>query len=120
MNFIVRLLTMGMDKRVRYAEDLINKGRTEAALTMTQDDIYKSMYPEAKELFKDAMKNKKLSREQIIYIKSQINDCLGENRKFYSSKYSNDAHEIYTKLKSPFLSNRDFTRIIKIIDKFAQ
>jgi hypothetical protein len=106
----------------RLAENIIKKGKDDvvATLCLTQDEIYKSRYHEAKDLFHDSMKAGQLNREQILHIKYILRESLKDHREYYSTKYQNDAHEIYTLLKSPFLSNVEYNSIITTINRFIQ
>jgi hypothetical protein len=101
-----------------HAEDIINKRKEaeiEATLALTQEEIYNSMYSQVKELFQTAMWSRRLTREQILYIKNMLNGFLKPYNKYYNQGYKNDAHEIYSKLKSPFLSNREYQKISQFI-----
>jgi hypothetical protein len=111
---VKQMLSLFVHKRQLYAEDLINKKREEeiaATLSLTQDEIYGSMYQDVKELFGSAMRSRRLSREQIIYIRNMLNGFLKPYNKYYNQRYKNDAHEIYSKLKSPFLSNKEYQQL---------
>jgi hypothetical protein len=115
---IKQMLSLLLHKRQLYAEDIINKKREEeiaATLSLTQDEIYNSMYHEVKELFQTAMRSRRLTREQILYIKNMLNGFLKPYSRYYSQRYKNDAHEIYSKLKSPFLSNKEYQKISSFI-----
>lgn len=98
-----------------YAEDIINSNTSKdyiaATLSLTQDQIYGSIYPEVQELFKEAVKNKRLRREQILWIKAYLNDVLMPYKQYYNQRYANDISECYTLLRSPFLSNVEYTKI---------
>jgi hypothetical protein len=76
-------------------------------------------YIMAKDLFNNAIKAGNLNREQILYMKKVINESLGDyiNDHKYT-RYKNDAHEIYSKLKSSHISIPDFKRIIQLIKSF--
>lgn len=70
-------------------------------------------YNYAKDKFKELLKGKRLTREQILYLKQLINSCIPkEHMAIYKINYKNDCHEIYCKLKSSFISEEDFKRII--------
>lgn len=112
------LKSLFFDARKSYAEDIIasNKRDDSITLTLTQEDIYKSLYPKTRDRFKACMAAGMLSRPQIMYVKQLLNDSLGTKTKYYNQHYRNDAHEIYTKLKSPFLSNADFEKILDFLN----
>jgi hypothetical protein len=110
-------------KQVTSAEEIIRKrerGDITTTLSFTQDKVYKSKYFEARDLFRDSLQGGKLSREQILHIKYSLREFLKDYREYYPSKYKNDAHEIYSLLKSPFLSNEHYSSIITTINKFIQ
>lgn len=102
---------------IRAAEEIIkiSNDNTAATLSLTQDEIYNSIYHDVKELFKSAMRAKRLTREQVLYIKQMLNEFLKPYRQYYINRYKNDAHEIYSKLKSPFLSNKEYEKISSFI-----
>lgn len=76
-------------------------------------------YQIAKDLFNNAIKTGNLNHEQILYLKEAINDSLGDYINNYRhTRYKNDAHEIYSKLKSSHISIDDFRRIIQLIKSF--
>lgn len=88
-------------------EDILKKGELQ---------IY---YNQAQKLFHDAIQNRNLDREQILYLKKVINESLGDYiNDFRYARYKNDAHEIYSKLKSSHISIPDFKRIIQLIKNF--
>jgi hypothetical protein len=101
-----------------HAEDIINKRKEAeiaATLSLTQEEIYGSMYQDVKELFQSAMRSRRLSREQILYIKNMLNQFLKPYNRYYQARYKNDVHEIYSKLRSPFLSNKEYQQLSKFI-----
>lgn len=76
-------------------------------------------YQHAKNLFHDAMQSRSLSREQILYLKKIIDESLGEYINDYKcTRYKNDAHEIYSKLKSSHISIDSFKKIMQLIKAF--
>jgi hypothetical protein len=109
-------------KEQRYAETIIKGGSESmaAALSLTQDEIYLSKYRETKDLFHDAIKAGQLSREQVLYIKLMLNEFLKDYMKLYPGPYRNDAHEIYSKLKSPLLNNEHYETLIETILAFIK
>lgn len=88
-------------------EDILRKGELQ---------IY---YNQAQMLFHDAIQNRNLDREQILYLKKVINESLGDYiNDFKFIKFKNDAHEIYSKLKSSHISIDSFKKIIQLIKAF--
>jgi hypothetical protein len=76
-------------------------------------------YSQARDLFHDAIQDGNLNHEQILYLKKVIDDTLGEYlNDFKYTRYKNDAHEIYSKLKSSHISIDNFKRIIQLIKSF--
>ncbi|MCD3234272.1 hypothetical protein G8V06_09220 [Clostridium botulinum D/C] len=85
----------------------------------------KEVYPQyiaTKGNFNYAMRNRLLNREDILQIKSMLNKALFKNRHlkdFRYKKFENDAHEIYTKLKSKYLSRKQLIKIDKFISRIV-
>lgn len=76
-------------------------------------------YQMAKDLFNNAIKTSCLNREQILYLKKVINESLGDYINDYKyTRYKNDAHEIYSKLKSSHISIDSFKKIIQLVKSF--
>ncbi|EOU1697013.1 hypothetical protein LTX13_001223 [Clostridium perfringens] len=73
---------------------------------------------QASQLFKVAMQNQKLNRAEIIsikdYLKNNINDPTLINK-----KYINEAHFIYSYLKSQYINEETLNCVIKNIFIFA-
>ncbi|KOC47737.1 hypothetical protein ADU86_03835 [Clostridium botulinum] len=95
--------------------------------TCVEELLYdKEVYPiyaQTKGNFNYAIKNKLLSRQDILQIKKMLNQALFKRRhlKDYARrKFENDAHEIYTKLKSKYLSRKQLTNIDKYINKVVE
>lgn len=64
-------------------------------------------YQETVYLFKDCIQHRYMSRQDILEFKSLLNEALGKNTSKYSGySFSNDAHEIYTKLKDTHISEQ--------------
>lgn len=88
-------------------EDILKKGELQ---------VY---YTQARDLFHDAIQARNLDREQILYLKKVINEALGDYiNDFRYTRFKNDAHEIYTKIKSSHISIPDFKKIIQLIKVF--
>ncbi|MDP4094878.1 MAG: hypothetical protein Q8920_16150 [Bacillota bacterium] len=108
-------------KNTPYAEDIIRGGKEglEAQIAISQKCTDNSLYPLCRDLFKGALQNKRLNRLQLLYIKETVTGFLGEYKRYYNQRYKNDAHEIYSKLKSPFLCNVDYQTLINIIERMS-
>lgn len=95
------------------------KGTIRMKLTEQDDEIVASRnnanneyYILAKKLFKELLESKTINRQQILHLKEILSDLVPTTR----DDYKNDMHEIYSKLKSPFLSNDDYRRIVKYLN----
>ena len=76
------------------------------------------LYLEARDLFNSLMKNRALSRNEILYLKNLINKQLGAYVDHYKTfKFKNDCQEIYTKMKCQHLDAEDFTEIIQYLNE---
>jgi len=76
-------------------------------------------YIQTKDLFKYLIKSRKLNHEQVLYLKKLLNNILGENQKYYTKKYDNDAHEIYSKIKSTCMGTQDYERVFDYLCNFV-
>lgn len=92
---------------------------------ITADLIFynKKTYPiylEVRNCFRIALRNKILTRTDILEFKELLNKSLEGNLKQYQSyKFKNDAHEIYTKLKSHHITENDMTALKDYIEPYA-
>ena len=68
-------------------------------------------------LLSNSMKNRKLTRHQILEFKRELNGLLGDVISDYSGfRFENDLHEIYTKLKSPLLNDKQYQYLISLLE----
>lgn len=105
----------------RLVEDVKKKkGGIAATLCVPQEEVYNTQYFQTKDFFNSSIKSRKITREQILYIKFMLNEFLKEYKEFYPNRYKNDAHEIYSKLRSPFLDNSHYSKILKVLNNFTQ
>lgn len=116
---ICKILTFYILRRMnRLVAKSYNKTNTEL------DDLlnYKQVAThakKAKEMFHDLMKAGELSHEQILYLIKLINRCLGVySNDYIKTKFTNEAHEIYTKLSSTHLSISNLIEIIHVLELF--
>jgi len=66
-------------------------------------------YSDIKEMIIKASQNKEMDRECVINLVEEIDGLLGIHRRLYDTmKFTNDFHEIYTKLKSSKLVEEDY------------
>ena len=68
-------------------------------------------------LLSNSMRNRKLTRHQILEFKRELNGLLGDVISDYSGfRFENDLHEIYTKLKSPLLNDKQYQYLISLLE----
>lgn len=61
-------------------------------------------------------KNRILNRDDVICVKNEILDLLGDRTNDYSHfKFENDMHQIYTQIKSSKLGDKDYNYLIDFI-----
>lgn len=70
------------------------------------------------ESLKYSMKNKQLSRQQILDFKNKINSYLGSEKDCYTFKFDNDLHEIYCKIKNKSLTSRDYQELLHVLKSY--
>lgn len=81
----------------------------------TQDEMDGSLYPLIRAEFNANMKRKRLSHDQIYYIESYLRKQLNDKRKF-----NNNAHAVYSMLKSPLLTNVEYQYLQNVLRDFTQ
>lgn len=89
-------------------------------LVYRQEELYDTMYFETWALFRDLMKSKALSSEQVKFIKFYLKDQVKDYKYLYQRNYKNDANEIYTLLKSPLLDNSHYRYLVTVLKDFSQ
>ncbi|MHB9946974.1 hypothetical protein CF095_16565 [Clostridium botulinum] len=78
------------------------------------------LYLETSNYFRIALQNKILTRTEILEFKNMLNTALEGNLKQYRNfKFKNDAHEIYTKLKSHHIQEKDMVALRDYIMPYA-
>lgn len=80
----------------------------------TQDEMDGSLYPLVRAEFNANMKRKRLSHDQIYYIESYLRKQLNDKRKF-----NNNAHAVYSMLKSPLLTNANYKYLQTVMRDFT-
>lgn len=80
----------------------------------TQDEMDGSLYPLVRAEFNANMKRKRLSYDQIYYIESYLRKQLNDKRKF-----NNNAHAVYSMLKSPLLTNANYKYLQTVMRDFT-
>ncbi|AEB77432.1 hypothetical protein [Clostridium botulinum] len=105
-------------KKLTYEEQKLKRQHEKEEAKRYYDENVRLCYLDTKEMFRDAMKSRKLNRQQILRFKSKLNDCLSSHNKLRDYKnfyFKNDAYEIYTKLKNVHLVESDFERLQKYL-----
>lgn len=70
-------------------------------------------YLELRELLKSLSQSKKLKRSGLLTFKNELDYRLGNNRYNYTNfNFTNDMHEIYTKIKSSKLTDQDYDYLL--------
>ena len=65
-------------------------------------------------------KNKQLTREDILTIKSEVNNLLGSHQSVYDDfTFANDMMEIYTKIKSSKMNDIKWKRLLILMDNIG-
>jgi hypothetical protein len=106
-------------------------------------EIYKNereqLYLQNRDLFRDLMKEGKLSRENILYLRYLVEDCLGEyihdfdnythvkkikgkdgkEREVERRGFENDCHRLYVMMKSYHLNENDWQKINNYLMTFV-
>ncbi|MBY6758617.1 hypothetical protein HYH82_15095 [Clostridium botulinum] len=78
------------------------------------------LYLETRNCFRIALQNKMITRKEILGFKSMLNKALvGELKKYGKCKFENDAHEIYTKLKSHHICEKDMIALKDYITPYT-
>lgn len=80
----------------------------------SQNEIYGSMYPTIQSKFKLYMQSGALNSEQVKFIERYLRNELNDHK-----SYKNNAHAIYSMLKSPLLDNQIYQQIDTILEDFT-
>ena len=81
----------------------------------TQDEMDGSLYPLVRAEFNADMKKKRFTHDQIYYIETYLRKQLNDKRKF-----NNNAHAVYSMLKSPLLTNVEYQYLQNVMRDFTQ
>lgn len=115
--YLMQKLKVWLKPKKKVKEQHITKVKAEPSLDMQQQFLI-DLKCQASQLFKVAIQSKKLTRAEIInaknFLKSNINDPAITNK-----IYSNEAHCIYSCLKSKNISEITLNKFIKIIFTFT-
>ena len=78
-------------------------------------------YTQLRNLIAISCKQKQLSRQSILSFVEELNKILGNNVNHYSKMtFENDLHEIYVKLKSSHLQDKDYIYLKEYLNKLIQ
>ncbi|MDP4143100.1 MAG: hypothetical protein Q8936_01275 [Bacillota bacterium] len=107
-----------LQKIIRF---FINSKKTRQSL-YAEDIIYRrEVYPfyvSTSNAFRYCMQNRLLKRKDILELKDMLNGCI--NQKDYRfEKYKNDAHEIYSKLKSTSITKNEMLMLNDYLQQFV-
>lgn len=80
----------------------------------SQEEIYNSMYPQIQSKFKFCIQTSQLDSEQIKFLERYLRRELQDH-----GHYKNNAHAIYSMLKSPQLSNSNYLQIERMLEDFT-
>ena len=78
-------------------------------------------YTQLRDLITISCKQKQISRQSILSFVEELNKVLGNNANHYSKMtFENDLHEIYVKLKSSHLQDKDYIYLKEYLNKLIQ
>lgn len=78
-------------------------------------------YTQLRNLITISCKQKQISRQSILSFVEELNKILGDNVNHYSKMtFENDLHEIYVKLKSSHLQDKDYIYLKEYLNKLIQ
>ena len=78
-------------------------------------------YTQLRNLITISCKQKQISRQSILSFVEELNKILGDNVNNYSKMtFENDLHEIYVKLKSSHLQDKDYIYLKEYLNKLIQ
>ena len=78
-------------------------------------------YTQLRNLITVSCKQKQISRQSILSFVEELNKVLGNNVNHYSKMtFENDLHEIYVKLKSSHLQDKDYIYLKEYLNKLIQ
>lgn len=89
--------------------------------TFAEEIIYKRevypLYLQIQNNFRYCMQNRLLKRKDILEFKEMLNKCV-ELKDYRFEKFENDAHEIYTKLKSTSITKKEMLMLQDFIQPY--
>ncbi|HII4398226.1 hypothetical protein CYK67_14520 [Clostridium perfringens] len=116
--YFMQKLKVWLNPKKKVKEQTITKAKAPESNLDLQQQYLIDLQSQACQLFKVAIQSKKLTRAEIInaeeFLKANINDPTLTNK-----IYSNEAHCIYSYLKSENINEITLNKFIKIIFTFA-
>lgn len=94
------------------SEKVANKGKANPS-------VY---YPRLRDAISACSKNKLFTRQDILKLKSEIDYCLGTRKYIYDNNFNfeNDLHEIYIKIKSSVMKDKDYERLLEVVNEIVE
>ena len=84
-------------------------------------EVDNNNYTQLRNLITISCKQKQISRQSILSFVEELNKVLGNNVNHYSKMtFENDLHEIYVKLKSSHLQDKDYIYLKEYLNKLIQ
>jgi hypothetical protein len=125
--FMLRTLLMQTIKNCGKPEKKnSSKGKKEVNLREYQaiKEIWKQerepLYLKNRNLFRDLMKEGKLTRDDILQLRNLVEGCLGDLVDDYKGmKFNNDCHRLYTYFKNYSLNERDWQKINQFLNRIT-
>lgn len=126
-NFIITILCIFsvpiLLSFISFIISVIIKPHRHEKITVEQILYKENTYPlylETVNYFKMALQNKMITRTEILEFKCMLNKALkGHLKQYQKYSFCNDAHEIYTKLKSHHISAADMEALRDYIMPYA-
>ncbi|GAA0095714.1 hypothetical protein [Clostridium perfringens] len=117
--YFMQKLKVWLKPNKKAKEQSKTKAKIEPTLTLDlQQQFTTDLKNQASQLFRVAIQSKKLNRAEIISIKDYLKNNI-DDPTLINKKYSNEAHCIYSYLKSEYINEKTLNCVIKNIFIFA-
>ncbi|MFL0198155.1 hypothetical protein ACJDU8_21685 [Clostridium sp. WILCCON 0269] len=73
-----------------------------------------------RQAFNYCIKNRLMRRTDILEFKSMLNSYIRNSYIYQHKKYSNDVHEIYSKLKNYYIKPKEMHKLLKFVNSFIK
>lgn len=110
-----------------YASELIHNSNTnvitQSKKVTNKGKVNSSIYyPRLRDTISSCSKNKLFTRQDILKLKSEIDYCLGTRKYIYDNNFifENDLHEIYIKIKSSVLKDKDYEHLLQVVNEIVE